>query len=114
MRCCGVFGGDRNDRIFNNSIGEVEEVVEDVKVLLWRWCLSWLQGPACLFYECHWNPKACLLCYSAVFSRLRLWYAVPAVRLLSVMDITASALLGCSMFSTRICPHLKCRLLGFS
>lgn len=41
---------------------------------------------------------------SAVLTRLRLWYAVPAVRLLSVMDITASALLGCSMFFG--CCHL--------
>jgi len=51
----------RNDHVFNNSICEVEEIVEAIKVLLWRWTLSRLKVPACLFYEWCWNPKECLM-----------------------------------------------------
>jgi len=51
----------RNDRIFNYTIAEVEEIVEAVKVLSWRWTLSHLKVSACLFYEWCWNPKECLL-----------------------------------------------------
>jgi len=51
----------RNDRIFNNSFREMEELVEDIKVLSWRWCLNRMCSPACLFYEWHWEPKQCLL-----------------------------------------------------
>jgi len=40
----------RNDRIFNNSNSDVAEIVEAIKVLSWRWTLSRLQVPACLFY----------------------------------------------------------------
>jgi len=36
----------RNDRIFNNLTRDVEEVVEKVKVLSWRWGLSRLQTSA--------------------------------------------------------------------
>lgn len=50
-----------NDRVFNNSTADVEEVVEAIKVLSWRRCLSRLPGPACLFYDWHWNSKDCLL-----------------------------------------------------
>jgi len=51
----------RNDRIFNNAWREVEELVEDIKVLSWRWLLNRTCASACLFYEWHWNPKECLL-----------------------------------------------------
>jgi len=51
----------RNDRILNNKIGEVDALVEDIKVLSWRWHLDWSNSPACMFYEWHWNPKECLL-----------------------------------------------------
>jgi hypothetical protein len=50
----------RNDRIFNNKIGEVDALVEDIKVLSWRWHLDRSNSPACMFYEWHWNPKECL------------------------------------------------------
>jgi len=51
----------RNDRIFNNLTHDVEEVVEEVKVLSWRWGLSRLHTTACLYYEWQWDPKVCLL-----------------------------------------------------
>lgn len=41
----------RNDKIFNDKVKEVLEIVEEVKVLSWRWCLSSLKIPACLYYE---------------------------------------------------------------
>jgi hypothetical protein len=41
----------RNDRIFNNSFCEVEELVEDIKILSRRWFLNRTYAPACLFYE---------------------------------------------------------------
>jgi hypothetical protein len=51
----------RNDRIFNNLICGVAELVESIKVLSWRWMLSRLKGPACLFYEWCWCPRECLI-----------------------------------------------------
>jgi len=51
----------RNERIFNNSNCGVEEILEAVKVLSWKWTLSPLKIPACLFYEWSWNLKACLM-----------------------------------------------------
>lgn len=39
----------RNDRIFNNVICGVAELVEAIKVLLWRCMLSRLNVPASLF-----------------------------------------------------------------
>lgn len=36
----------RNDRIFNNITKEVEDLVEEIKVLLRR-----MKIPACMFYE---------------------------------------------------------------
>jgi len=50
----------RNDRIFKNVVCGVEDTVEAVKVVSWRWFLSRLKVTACLFYEWCWNPKACL------------------------------------------------------
>lgn len=51
----------RNDRIFNNKIGEVDELVEAIKVLSWRWWLSRMNSLVCMFYEWLWDPKECLL-----------------------------------------------------
>lgn len=51
----------RNERIFNNSNCGVEEILEAMKVLSWRWTLSRLKISACLFYEWSWNPKGCLM-----------------------------------------------------
>lgn len=51
----------RNDRIFNNSLHVADELVEDIKVLSWRWFLNRTCASACLFYEWLWDPKQCLL-----------------------------------------------------
>jgi hypothetical protein len=52
-----VIWKSRNDRIFNNKVKEVEEMVEEVKVLSWQWSLNRLKIPSCLFYEWCWNSR---------------------------------------------------------
>lgn len=41
----------RNDCIFKDINYSAEEIVEEIKVLSWRWVLSRMSIPACLFYE---------------------------------------------------------------
>lgn len=50
----------RNDKIFNDINHEVDEIVEEVKVLSWRWLLYRMNIPVCLYYEWCWNPSYCL------------------------------------------------------
>jgi hypothetical protein len=50
----------RNNRIFNNKIIGVDELVEQIKVLSWHWSLSRLKIATYLFYEWCWNPRFCL------------------------------------------------------
>jgi len=50
----------RNDKIFNGRNFEVDEIVEVIKVLSWRWFLSRTKIPVCLFYEWILNPILCL------------------------------------------------------
>ncbi|AET01081.1 hypothetical protein MTR_5g099210 [Medicago truncatula] len=51
----------KNDRIFNNDVGYVADLAEEVKVLLWRWFLTRIHIRPCLFYKWSWNPRDCLL-----------------------------------------------------
>jgi len=50
----------RNEQVFNNKIKEVDEMVDEVKVLSWQWSLNGQNIPSCLFYEWCWNPIDCL------------------------------------------------------
>jgi len=50
----------RNDTIFNGQTFEVDELVEEIKVLSWRWLLHRTHSLSCLFYEWSWNPMFCL------------------------------------------------------
>ncbi|AES93778.1 hypothetical protein MTR_5g007390 [Medicago truncatula] len=50
----------RNNIIFNNAGIEVQEVVEEIKMLSWKWNLSRLKIQVCLFYEWCWDPKWCM------------------------------------------------------
>lgn len=50
----------RNDKIFKGVTQEVDEVVEVVKVLAWRWVLERMNIPVCLYYEWCWDPIFCL------------------------------------------------------
>jgi len=53
----GVIWRARNNRIFNNQVTEVDELVDEVKVLSWRWTFNRINIPACMHYEWCWNPK---------------------------------------------------------
>lgn len=46
-----VLWNRRNDKIFKGRNFDVEELVEEIKVLSWRWMLERLNNPSCLFYE---------------------------------------------------------------
>ena len=50
----------RNDKIFNCVKHEVDGLVEEIKVLSWRWMLHRMSIPVCLFYEWCWNTQLCL------------------------------------------------------
>ena len=45
----------RNDRIFNNIVKEVDEMVEQIKVVSRHWSMNRLNIMSCLFYEWCWN-----------------------------------------------------------
>ncbi|CAJ2675195.1 unnamed protein product [Trifolium pratense] len=50
---------NRNDVIFSNSSKEVNEVVDDIKQLSWRWSLSRSKINPCMFYEWCMEPLYC-------------------------------------------------------
>jgi hypothetical protein len=52
---------EMNDCIFNNSIKEVDDLVEKIKALSWHWSLSRLKIASCLYYEWCWNTRDCML-----------------------------------------------------
>lgn len=45
----------RSNKIFNNWNGGVDEIVEEIKVMSWRWMLERTNSPSCMFYEWCWN-----------------------------------------------------------
>lgn len=51
---------ERNAKIFKNQFKEVDEIIDEIKVLSWFWVLSRLKIASCLFYEWSWNPRECL------------------------------------------------------
>jgi hypothetical protein len=51
----------RNSNIFTNWSFNPKKMVDDVKVLSWKWSLARLKIPPCLFYEWHWDPGDCLV-----------------------------------------------------
>jgi len=53
---------ERNERIFKEQRKEVEELVDEIKVVswFWFWKLSKLRIASSLFYEWTWNPRECL------------------------------------------------------
>lgn len=50
----------RNERIFNNKIQEVDEMVDHIKVISLQWSLNRLKIATYLYYEWCWNPRICL------------------------------------------------------
>ena len=51
----------QNMNFFNNVVKKVEELVDEVKVLSWRWFLARLKVSICFYYERCWNPNDCIL-----------------------------------------------------
>jgi hypothetical protein len=49
----------RNDTIFNAGVTRWEEVVDEIKVLSWKWLLGSRKVQLCLFYEWVWSPRDC-------------------------------------------------------
>ncbi|MCH79506.1 LINE-1 reverse transcriptase like [Trifolium medium] len=50
----------RNDISFANGIKDSAKVVDDIKLLSWRWGMSRRRISICLFYEWCWDPGICL------------------------------------------------------
>jgi hypothetical protein len=46
----------RNNVIFSNGIANPEELVDEIKLVSWRWGLSRHKIPICLFYKWCWDP----------------------------------------------------------
>jgi hypothetical protein len=51
----------RNNVIFANGVFNPKEMVDEVKVLSWKWSLVRLKVTPCLFYEWSWDPGDCML-----------------------------------------------------
>jgi len=50
----------RNDKILKGINFKVDELVEEIKMLSWRWMLELTHTPYCLFCGWCWNPRLCL------------------------------------------------------
>jgi hypothetical protein len=46
-----------NEVIFNNGVVEIEDLVENIKVLAWYWSMRKLKIVTCLYYKSCWNPR---------------------------------------------------------
>jgi hypothetical protein len=51
----------RNNFIFNDIRTDPLDLVEEVKVLSWKWSTVRLKITPCLFYEWSWDPGACFV-----------------------------------------------------
>jgi hypothetical protein len=49
----------RNNFIFNNVVTAPLDLVEEIKVLSWRWSADRLKISPCLYYEWSWEPGIC-------------------------------------------------------
>jgi hypothetical protein len=51
----------RNDRVFNNNIGTMDDAMDQIQRLSWQWFLRKTTKDSCLFYEWIWDPGECLM-----------------------------------------------------
>ncbi|GAU37587.1 hypothetical protein TSUD_395600 [Trifolium subterraneum] len=51
----------RNKACFANGTFNPKVIVEDIKVVSWKWCLARLKIAPCMFYEWTWDPGECLV-----------------------------------------------------
>jgi hypothetical protein len=56
-----VLWKNRNDCIFNNVVGSVDDVVGQIQRLSWQWYLNKLAKNSCLLYEWIWSPEDCMI-----------------------------------------------------
>ncbi|KAK2372436.1 hypothetical protein QL285_073568 [Trifolium repens] len=52
----------QNNSIFSTNTFLPMVIVDEVKVLSWKWSLARLKISPCLSYEWSWDPDDCLLC----------------------------------------------------
>ncbi|GAU45443.1 hypothetical protein TSUD_107350 [Trifolium subterraneum] len=50
----------RNDGIFNAKVWRYDEVVEQIKLLSWKWFIGRMATGPCLLYEWNWSPLDCM------------------------------------------------------
>jgi hypothetical protein len=51
----------RNNAMFASGVFSPREIVEEIKVVSWKWSLARLKVLPCMFYEWLWDPGDCLL-----------------------------------------------------
>ncbi|GAU50085.1 hypothetical protein TSUD_371690 [Trifolium subterraneum] len=51
----------QNKALFANGTFIPKEIVEEIKVVSWKWCLARTKVSLCMFYEWTWDPGDCLL-----------------------------------------------------
>jgi hypothetical protein len=51
----------RNNAIFSSGTFLPDQVVDDIKVISWKWSLGRLKILPCLFYEWTWDPGDCFM-----------------------------------------------------
>ncbi|GAU14513.1 hypothetical protein TSUD_250550 [Trifolium subterraneum] len=51
----------RNKAPFANGTFTPKVIVEEIKLLGWKWCLARTRLSPCMFYEWTWDPRECLL-----------------------------------------------------
>ncbi|CAJ2636054.1 unnamed protein product [Trifolium pratense] len=49
----------RNNKVFNGIVMDPLEIVDEVKVISWKWSVDRLKISPCLFYEWTWEPGIC-------------------------------------------------------
>jgi hypothetical protein len=54
-----VMWKNRNDGVFNEKQANIEDMVDEIKLLSWKWFLSGMAKGPCLLYEWKWSPLDC-------------------------------------------------------
>jgi hypothetical protein len=54
-----VMWKNRNDCVFNDKQANIEDMVDEIKLLSWKWFLSGMAKGPCLLYEWKWSPLDC-------------------------------------------------------
>jgi hypothetical protein len=52
----------RNNCIFNNGTVFLDDLVEQIKLMSWKWFIGKVAKGPCLLYEWKWSPLDCMAC----------------------------------------------------